>query len=166
MINHLALLITADDLSSAWEAGLMCIEEHSLNPGRSRDAEGTFSRTGKQRIRRLWAGHGQLAENLLPHLQEEVGKRSSKPRLRGATGTAKPAQTSCSGRFSGASCRNDVAAVAQQDDVMMRARGNGGARAALQPEGIGVFGHQENCPAEAAALGLSTHGRANSCRPE
>jgi hypothetical protein len=37
---------------------------------------------------------------------------------------------------------------------MKRARGNGGARSALQPEGILVLGHQENDPLVAKALGL------------
>lgn len=37
---------------------------------------------------------------------------------------------------------------------MKRARGNGGARTALRPEGILVLGHQDNDPLVAAALGL------------
>ena len=44
--------------------------------------------------------------------------------------------------------------VAQQDDPMKRARGNGGARTQLQPEGIVVLGHQDNDPLVAEALGL------------
>jgi hypothetical protein len=47
-----------------------------------------------------------------------------------------------------------VATVAQQDDFMKRARGNGGARTALRSEGILVLGHQDNDPLVAAALGL------------
>lgn len=50
--------------------------------------------------------------------------------------------------------RAELATVAQQDDFMKRARGNGGARTALRPEGIVVLGHQENDPLVAAALGL------------
>lgn len=37
---------------------------------------------------------------------------------------------------------------------MKRARGNGGARTALRPEGVLVLGHQDNDPLVAAALGL------------
>ena len=37
---------------------------------------------------------------------------------------------------------------------MKRARGNGGSRTALRPEGILVLGHQDNDPLVAAALGL------------
>jgi hypothetical protein len=37
---------------------------------------------------------------------------------------------------------------------MKRARGNGGARTQLRPEGILVLGHQENDPLVAAALRL------------
>jgi hypothetical protein len=48
-----------------------------------------------------------------------------------------------------------LATVAQQDDFMKRARGNGGARTALQAEGILVLGHQDNDPLVAAALGLA-----------
>jgi hypothetical protein len=50
--------------------------------------------------------------------------------------------------------RAEIATVAQQDDFMKRARGNGGARTALRPEGIMVLGHQDNDPLVAAALGL------------
>lgn len=37
---------------------------------------------------------------------------------------------------------------------MKRARGNGGARTALRPEGVLVLGHQDNDPLVAEALGL------------
>ena len=37
---------------------------------------------------------------------------------------------------------------------MKRARGNGGARTQLRPEGILVLGHQDHDPLIAAALGL------------
>lgn len=37
---------------------------------------------------------------------------------------------------------------------MKRARGNGGARTQLQPEGILVLGHQDSDPLVAQALGL------------
>ena len=37
---------------------------------------------------------------------------------------------------------------------MKRARGNGGARTQLRPEGILVLGHQDHDPVIAAALGL------------
>ena len=50
--------------------------------------------------------------------------------------------------------RAELATVAQQDDFMKRARGNGGARTHLQPEGILVLGHQDNDPMVARDLGL------------
>jgi len=50
--------------------------------------------------------------------------------------------------------RAEVATVAQQDDFMKRARGNGGARTGLRSEGILVLGHQDNDPLVASALGL------------
>ncbi len=50
--------------------------------------------------------------------------------------------------------RADLATVAQQDDFMKRARGNGGARTQLRAEGILVLGHQDSDPLIAAALGL------------
>lgn len=40
---------------------------------------------------------------------------------------------------------------------MKRARGNGGARDKLRPEGILVLGHQDNDPLVAQALGLPVH---------
>ena len=50
--------------------------------------------------------------------------------------------------------RAELATVAQQDDFMKRARGNGGARTQLRAEGILVLGHQDDDPVIAAALGL------------
>ena len=50
--------------------------------------------------------------------------------------------------------RAELATVAQQDDFMRRARGNGGARTHLRPEGILVLGHQDDDPLIAEALGL------------
>ena len=50
--------------------------------------------------------------------------------------------------------RAELAAVAQQDDFMKRARGNGGARTQLRSDGILVLGHQDRDPEVARALGL------------
>jgi hypothetical protein len=50
--------------------------------------------------------------------------------------------------------RAELATVAQQDDFMKRARGNGGARTHLRQEGILVLGHQDQDPMVAGALGL------------
>jgi len=55
--------------------------------------------------------------------------------------------------------RAEMATVAQQDDFMKRARGNGGARSTLRPEGILVLGHQENDPFVARDLGLPVPGK-------
>ncbi len=155
VIGHIALLVTADDSSSSWKAGIVRVEEQLLNAGRNRDAKGTLSVNGRQRIRWLWPGHGRLPQNVFLDLHADVRERIFGARAK-------------NGRVSGQARTNELfrlvqrrivrraelATVAQQDDFMKRARTNGGARTHLQPEGILVLGHQENDPIVAEALGL------------
>lgn len=106
-------------------------------------------------IRVLWPGHGQLAENLFLHISPSTRDRIFGARARSGIqhGQAKTNELfrSVQRRIIR---RAELATVAQQDDFMKRARGNGGARTHLAPEGILVLGHQDNDPLVAAALGL------------
>src|SRR5262249_29165888 len=58
--------------------------------------------------------------------------------------------------------RAAVATVAQQDDYMKRLRANGGARTALQPEGIIILGQYKSHVEIALALGLPIPGQGDS----
>lgn len=155
VIGHLALVVTADDETASWRAGIVRVEEQWLNLGRNRDAKGTLSRAGRDRIRWLWPEHGKLAPNLFLELDPVVRERifSAKARRGNQHGQARTNELfrSVRGRIVR---RAELATVAQQDDFMKRARSTGGARTNLQPEGILVLGHQDNDPLVAKALGL------------
>lgn len=155
VVGHLALLITADDDRGTWRAGLMRIEEEWLNPGRNRDAKGTLSLAGKRRITPLWQEHQRLPANLFLQLSSDViGKIFSATGRHGNNhGQARTNELfrQVQGRIVR---RSELATVAQQDDFMKRARGNGGARGTLRNEGILILGHQQNDPKVARALGL------------
>ena len=154
-IDHLCLLITANDEASTWSAGLVRVREEYLRDRRNRDAKRQLTAAARSRIRKLWPRHGHLAENVFLHMDPRDRDRifSAKARRGTQHGQAKTNELfrTVQRRIIR---RAEIATVAQQDDFMKRARGNGGARSALRPEGILVLGHQDNDPLVAAALGL------------
>ncbi len=154
-INHICLLITADDATSSWTAGLLRIHENHLRVRANRDAKRQLTAASRTKIRPLWPGRRKLTQNLFLHLDPE-----RRERIFGATARhgASHGQARTNELFRSVQRRiirrAELATVAQQDDFMKRARGNGGARTQLQPEGIVVLGHQDNDPLVAAALNL------------
>lgn len=155
-IDHLCLVITANDAASSWTAGLLRVREPHLRGQPNRDAKRQLTAASRIHVRPLWPTHGQLAENLFLHLDDETRERifSATARRGQLHGQAKTNELfrSVQRRIIR---RAELATVAQQDDFMKRARGNGGARTLLRPEGILVLGHQDNDPLVAAALGLA-----------
>lgn len=155
VFDQLALLVTSDDATASWRAGIVRVEEPWLNLGRNRDAKATLSKAGRERIRWMWPDHRRLAPNLFLALDPAVRDRIFNARARRGNqhGQARTNELfrSVHGRIIR---RAELATVAQQDDFMKRARSTGGARTNLQPEGILVLGHQDNDPLVAAALGL------------
>jgi Restriction endonuclease NaeI len=154
-IGQLCLLITANDETSGWSAGLIRVREEYLRGKPNRDSKRQLSAAGRDRARPLWPRHRRLAENLFLHMDPRVRDRVLNATARRGTqhGQARTNELlrSVQRRIIR---RAEMATVAQQDDFMKRARGNGGARTALQPEGILVLGHQDNDPLVASALGL------------
>lgn len=154
-IDHICLVLTADDTASTWRAGLIRIREEYLRGGSNRDAKRQLKAVERARIRWLWPEAGRLAANLFIELDSDVRQRIFDAQARRGShhGQARVNELfrSVHGRLIR---RAELATVAQQDDFMKRARGNGGARTALQPEGILVLGHQDDDPLVAAALGL------------
>jgi hypothetical protein len=154
-VDHLCLVITASDATSSWTAGLLRMHESYLRDKPNRDAKRQLTAASRHRVRQLWPAHGRLPENLLAHLDDDTRERifgatAARGRLHG--------QARCNELFRSVQGRiirrAELATVARQDDFMKRARGNGGARTQLRPEGILVLGHQENDPLVAEALGL------------
>jgi hypothetical protein len=154
-IDHLCLLITASDEASSWSAGLIRVREEYLRDRGNRDSKRQLSATGRGYVRQLWRRHGRLAGNIFLHMdprdRERIfGAKASRGTQHGQARTNELFRTVQRRTVR----RAEVATVAQQDDFMKRARGNGGARTALQPEGILVLGHQDHDPVVATALGL------------
>lgn len=155
VIGEVALLVTANDETSRWRAGLVRVTPETTRTTQNRDGKTSLSLYGREQIGWLWPEHPGLLPNLFHTLDANT---------RNAIFNAKSARGSQHGqarvnelfrRVHGRIVRRaELATVAQQDDFMKRARGNGGARTALRSEGILVLGHQENDPVVAAALGL------------
>jgi hypothetical protein len=154
-IDHLCLLITASDEASSWSASLIRVREGYLRDRGNRDSKRQLSATGRGYVRQLWPRHGRLAGNIFLHMDPRDRERIFSAKARHGT---QHGQAKTNELFRVVQRRTirraEVATVAQQDDFMKRARGNGGARTALQAEGILVLGHQDSDPLVAAALGL------------
>jgi hypothetical protein len=154
-VGQLCLLVTANDSAGYWAAGLLRVREPYLRGKPNRDAKRQLSAASRARIRWLWPGRGRLAENIFLNLDASrrdriFGARAPRGRQHGQARTNELFR-SVQRRIIR---RAELATVAQQDDFMKRARGNGGARTQLRPEGILVLGHQDNDPLVATALGL------------
>src|ERR1700677_369984 len=154
-IEHICLLLTAHDETSSWSAGLIRVREEYLRERRNRDSKRQLSAAGRSYVRQLWPQHRNLAENIFLYLAPGDRERIFSAR---ATRGTQHGQARTNEFFRTVQRRTirraEVATVAQQDDFMKRARGNGGARTALRPEGILVLGHQDTDPLVAAALAL------------
>lgn len=154
VIDHIALVITASEGTASWRAGLIRVTEECVAQGRNRDRKASLSLAGRERIQWLWDDHQRLPPNLFYQLDDETREAIFNAKSRsGRHGQARVNELfrRVHGRIVR---REELATVAQQDDFMKRARGNGGARTALRPEGVLVLGHQDNDPLVAAALGL------------
>ncbi len=154
-VGQLCLLVTADDKARSWSAGLIRCREEYLRGKPNRDAKRQLTATSRARIRDLWPGHNQLAGNVFLMLDPATRDRIFSAR---AHRGQQHGQARTNELFRSVQRRiirrAELATVAQQDDFMKRARGNGGARTQLRAEGILVLGHQDNDPLIAAALGL------------
>jgi hypothetical protein len=154
-IDHICLLITANDRRSSWAAGLIRVKNSFLRGRPNRDAKRQLAVASHIHIRKLWPDNQRLAENLFLSLDADIRDRIFNAQ---ANRGAQHGQARTNELFRLVQDRiirrAELATVAQQDDFMKRARGNGGARTSLRPEGILVLGHQDNDPLVAAALGL------------
>jgi phage gpG-like protein len=147
-LDHLCLVVWANDSKSLWSAGLIRIRSEWLNSSKNRDSKKTIAEQHRNKIAWLWYQE-ELPENTLLHIDpadckaivtptsgqarvNELFRRVQKRRIR----------------------RNVVRTVAQQKDYMKRVRENGGARSALQPEGILVMGDYASHQKTASALGV------------
>ena len=154
-IDHVRLLVTANDKQSSWAAGLIRVKESLLRAGSNRDAKRQLSASSYACIRKLWPDNRRLAGNLFANLDADIRDRIFSARTNRGNQHGQARVNELFRLVQHRIIRRaELATVAQQDDFMKRARGNGGARTALRPEGILVLGHQDNDPNVASALGL------------
>jgi Restriction endonuclease NaeI len=154
-INHLCLVITAVDATNSWKAGLLRVKESYLRARINRDAKRQITSASRAHVRSLWPNHGKLPENLFLNIDTRTRERIFNAQAKRGSAHGQ-ARTNELFRLVQKRIirRAELATVARQDDFMKRARGNGGARTQLKPEGILVLGHQDNDPRIAGALGL------------
>ena len=70
-VGELCLLVSADDASGTFSAGLICASHDVLNPGSNQDGKRTLSVAGRRHIRWL-VQDGELPANFLLKLSDEV----------------------------------------------------------------------------------------------
>lgn len=133
-VGHHALVVHADDRKGSWHAGFVHITNDILTSGGNRDQKRTIKAAGRTAISWAWR-EASLPPNTLLQLPPDIAaaimdSRSGQNRVnnlfRNALGKRIP--------------RGTIATVAMQKDYMKRVRGNGGARSALQSEGIVILG--------------------------
>lgn len=147
-LGYLCLLIRADDASSRWSMGLLRVTPERLNVGGNRDRKATLNQAGRDAIVWLFK-HAPLPSNILLHLSREavdklMGLSTGQQRINEIFRIALGQIVS----------RVVVATLGQQSDYMKRVRSNGGARTALQSEGIVILGQYRSHAAIARTLGL------------
>lgn len=154
--GQLCLVLWSRDETSEWSMGVVRMREEYLNTGSNRDRKATLNPLGMQAVRWLF-DHSPLPPNVLLQLPRTdvdyvMTQRHGTQRLNELF------RRSLGKRVG----RGVVATVAQQSDYMKRVRANGGARSALQREGIIILGQGPAHVQIAKALGVAEPGRGES----
>jgi hypothetical protein len=155
--GKLCLLVwAADNKAPTWSMGIVRATVANLNTGSNRDKKSTLNDAGRKAIAWLFKD-AVLPPNVLLQLDDKTVEKIM---------SQKSGQKRINELFRSALCRivgrAVVATVAQQDDYMKRVRGNGGARTALQNEGILILGQFQSHGAVAKALRVPVPGRGES----
>lgn len=130
VFGELALVMTGSDDRSMWSLGLIRVSPEVRREGTNRDKKSSLNAHGRQAITWLWRD-APLRPNVLLQLDTDtvtsiLNHRSGTQRLAHLFREAEGMIVH----------RNAVGTVARQLDAQKRVRGNGGARTALQPEGL------------------------------
>ena len=136
-IDHLCLLVWADDEQGVWSLGIIRITANILNSGKNLDSKRTISAANRVGIRWIF-DKSALPPNVLLQLNRATVDRimalpSGQQRVNEIFRVAQ-------GRRIGGAV---IATLAQQKDYMKRVRGNGGARSTLKAEGFIILGHYQ-----------------------
>ena len=157
-VGELCLCLTADDNRSTFQVGIVRAGDSQLKAGQNKDKKRRLNDDGLSAMTWL-VNRGDLAENLLLHLDERTCGSILNPSLSGqrrVTELFRLVQQRIVRR-------EVVLTVARQDDGPKRVRD---ARKALRAEGVIVLGHQQSHPRIAADLGLEIPPKGSwlSCR--
>jgi hypothetical protein len=155
--QHICLILWAEDSDAPkWSMGLVRVTDENLNSGGNRDLKSTLNAAGRNSIQWLFKD-APLPPNVLLQLDRKDVDRIM---------AQKSGQQRINELFRSALCRivsrAVVATVAIQDDYMKRVRTNGGARTALQKEGIIILGQYDSHARIAQALGVPAPSRGDS----
>lgn len=155
VFGKLALVATGSDPRSEFSIGLVRVRPEFLTTGSkgNRDQKSWLSAFGRQQVRWLWR-HAPMPENVLLRLS----KSSIDHILDSKSGAERVARLflEAEGLLIH---RSTVATVARQLDHQKRARGNGGARDILRPDGYLIMSGAYHSDV-AAALGVPVPSRA------
>jgi len=147
-IDHLCLLVWADDEQGVWSLGIIRITDNILNSGKNLDSKRTISAANRVGIRWIF-DKSALPPNVLLQLNRAtvdriMGLPSGQQRVNEIFRVAQ-------GRRIGGAV---IATLAQQKDYMKRVRGNGGARSTLKAEGFIILGQYQKHRRIARKLGV------------
>ncbi|SKA97670.1 Restriction endonuclease NaeI [Agreia bicolorata] len=155
VFGKIALVATGSDPRSEFSIGLIRVRPEYLTTGSegNRDKKSWLSPFGRQQVRWLWR-HAPIPVNVLLQLPQSGIEYI----LNSRSGSARVARLfrAAEGQLVH---RSAVATVARQLDHQKRARGNGGARDILRPEGYLIMSGVYHAPV-AASLGLPVPSRA------
>lgn len=148
-VGHICLLVRANDTRGLVSAGLIRCTEEILNKGQNQDGKRTISAASREYIRWLCEDAPLPVNQLYLWSEDDIARIRTKP-----SGQQRLNELF---RLKQGEIieRSTIATIAQaKDDPMKRVRANGGARTALQPEGIIILGHQKTHPSLCEQLGL------------
>lgn len=146
-IGHVCLVITANDSTARWSAGLLRVaDDHLGRP--NRDRKRRLTSEGRDAVMWLWQDK-PFPPNVLLQVPASIAEAILAP----SSGQQRINQLF---RLVQRQIvpRGTVATVAQQRDYMKRVRYNGGARDQLRDEGIVIFGDYGSHGRLARELGL------------
>ena len=132
-LDHLCILLRVNETDSTCAVGLVRARPDYLNPGRNRDAKGTFSASGRRNIWWLVQDYG-YTPNFWTLINAEVRNR-----IMAHNGGARRVAEMFESCLNTPVSRTLIASIAGQDDFMKRIRRNGGARDILAPKGIAIL---------------------------
>jgi len=149
-MDHLCILLSADDEKSIWSLGFARIKEEILTGGEgNRDGKRTISAGGRASIHWVFKD-AALPPNILLQLDRETVERIM--RMPDGQKRINEIFRVAQGERIG---RGVIATLGQQDDYMKRVRENGGARTRLKKEGIIILGDYAEHREIARGLGVA-----------